>query len=479
MKKVLVILDGNIAKHLIKRMIALNNNLNQYDIVYMDDSILPKNTPSNFTFYKFDPTSYSKLKFILDNGLYQDALVALSTKEDTTAVISNIRSKYIDLNFSVYDQWDLELQDSNIKYYRVNNIISNGLVEQLPNIPVFAQNIGLRQGEIMEIKVPFGSTYAYRYIGGIKQKEWKIVAVYRDEKLIAVKPSLIIKPNDTIIVIGKPDVLIQVYNAISKSSTQFPMPFGKNIYLYIDMFIQKDDEIEKAIEDCKILHQRLKNAKLIVRITRARDVDSINKIRYLLSGVENIKLDMDYYNKGIHTILKYDKIKYDIGLITLTSSLLKHKEAIRNIIELKIPIFKIGTENTSSLKNTLMLIGDNRIYEQLSPLLFDISAQLKITPKIFDIDPVGDQNRDQLISHLNNLSKIFNQNIILVQEKDSNPIKRMNKEHNILQILPLKENMFTKRYLKFFTTDSDLLSFDNNQYNQLLLPVIEESDIQK
>ena len=479
MKKVLVILDGNIAKHLIRRMIALNNNLNQYDIVYMDDSILPQSTPSNFTFYKFDPTSHSKLKFILDNALYQDALVVLGTKEDTIAVISNIRSKYLDLNFSVYDQWDLELEDKNIKYYRGNNIISNGLVEQLPNIPVFAQNIGLRQGEIMEIKVPFGSTYAYRYIGGIGQKEWKIVAVYRNEKLIAVKPSLIIKPNDVIIVIGKPDVLTQVYNAISKSTLQFPMPFGNNIYLYIDMFIQKIDEIEKAIEDCKILHQRLKNAKLIVRITRITDVEAMNKIRYLLSGVENMKLDIDYYNKGIHTLLKYDKTKYDIGIITLTISLLNHKEAIRNIIELKLPIFKIGCENISSLKNTLMLLGDNRIYEQLSPALFDISAQLKITPKIFDIDPVGDQNRDQLISHLDNLSKIYNQNITLVQEKDSNPIKRMNKEHDILQILPLKENMFTKRYMKFFTTDSDLLSFDNNKYNQLLLPVIEEIETQK
>ena len=65
MKKVLVILDGNIAKYLIKRMIALNNNLNQYDIVYMDDTILPKTTPANFTFYKFDPSSYSKLEFIM------------------------------------------------------------------------------------------------------------------------------------------------------------------------------------------------------------------------------------------------------------------------------------------------------------------------------------------------------------------------------------------------------------------------------
>lgn len=474
MKNVLVILDGKIAKYLVKRMIDLNNNLNQYDIVYNDDSIFSDPLPSNFTLYKFDPTSYSKLKFVLEKAPYQDALVALATKEDTIAVVSNIRMKYSDLNFAVYDQWDLELNDKNIKYYRSNQILSNGLLEQLPNIPVFAQNIGLREGEIMEIKIPFGSTYAYRYIGSIGQKNWKIVALYRNEKLINIKPSLIIKPNDIIITIGKPDVLIQVYSAISKSSIQFPMPFGKNIYLYIDMFIQSKEEILDAIEDCKILHQRLKNSKLIVKITRPTDIGSLSEVKFNLLSIENIKIEMDYYNLGIHKILKADKIKYDIGMVVLTQSLLEHKEAIKDIIHLKLPIFKIGSENISSLKNSLLLLGENRLYEQISPIFFDISTQLKIMPKVLDIDPIGDKNRDNLLGHLQNLSKIFNQNTNIVSEKDSNPIERLKKEHNVLQILPLKEEMFQKRRIKFFSTDSDLLSFDNYKFNQILMPVVED-----
>lgn len=474
MKNVLVILNGKIAKYLIKRMIDLNNNLNQYDIVYTDDSILKDTVrPSNFTFYKFDPTSHSKLQFVLGKVLYQDALVAMATKEDTLAVIHNIRTKYKELNFTIYDQWDLELGDQNISYYRGNDILSNGLVEQLPNIPVFAQNIGLRQGEIMEIKVPFGSTYAYRYIGSIGQKDWKIVALYRNQNLISVKPSLIIKPNDVIIIIGKPDVLIQVYNAISKSSTQFPMPFGKNIYLYIDMYIQTEDEILNAIEDVKILHQRMKNSMLIVKITRSNTVESLNKVKFNLMNTPNMKIDMDYHNLGIHKILKGDKVKFDIGLLVLTKSLLAHKEAIKNIISLKLPIFKVGKEQISSLKHLLVLLNDNKLYEQISPVLFDISTQLKITPKILDIDPIGDKNRESLVSHLSNLSKIYSQNIVMLKE-EANPISRLNKEHDILQILPLKEEMFKKRRIKFFTTDSDLLSYDNNRYNQILMPVIDE-----
>ncbi|MEA2049545.1 MAG: TrkA C-terminal domain-containing protein [Campylobacterota bacterium] len=473
MKNVLIILDGKIAKYLLARMVDLNNNLNKYDIVYYDDLILPKSIPSNFTFYKFDPTSYSKLSFVLKKVLYQDALVVLNNKDDTLSVVKNIRIKYKTLNFTIYDQWDLKLNDENIKYYRGNDILSNGLVEQLPNIPVFAQNIGQRQGEIMEIKIPFGSNYAYRYIGSIGQKDWKIAALYRNDRLINIKPSLVLKPNDIIVVIGKPDVLTQVYSAISKSRNQFPMPFGNSIYIYIDLFIQSENEVLNAIEDSKMLHKRMQNSKLVIKITRPTTVEILDKINKSIENLDDVIVDMDYHNRGIQNILKTDKEKFDIGLVVLTFSLLNYKEAIKNIVSLKLPIFKVGRENISSLKSTLILINDNKIYEQISPILFDISSQLKIKPKIFDIDPIGDKKTEELISHLNNLSKIFNQNITIINEK-SNPIKRLQKEKNVLQILPLNEEMFNKRNFKFLSTNSDLLSFDINKFNQILIPVVEE-----
>lgn len=474
MKNVLVILDGPISKPLLKRMVDLNNNLNHYDIIYTDSSIVPKKIPSNFVLYQFDPTSYSKLSFVLNKVVYQDALVVLNSKADTEAVVQNIRKKHKNLNFTIFDQWGLKFDDENIKYYRGQDILTNGLVEQLPNIPVFAQNIGQRRGEIMEVKIPFGSTYAYRYVGSIAQKDWSIVALYRNEKLTEVKPSLVLKPNDVVILIGKPEVLVQVYSAISKSHTQFPLPFGNNIYVYIDMFIQSSQEILDAIEDAKILHKRMRNGKLIIKITRPTTVETIEQIKNVIGGVKNMIFEIDYKNLGIYKILKQDKIRYDIGLIVLTREILSYKEAIVDIVSLKLPILKIGKENISSLKNSLLLLNDNKIYEQLAPLLFDISHQLKIKPKVLDLDPVGDKDREDLIAHLNNLGKIFNENIILQQQK-ANPIKALYKEHNILQILPLKVQMFEKRRFQFFTTDSDLLSFDINIYNQLLIPVAEES----
>ena len=472
MKNVLVILDGQLSKHLLIKMVKLNNKLNKYDIIYTDDNILIDNLPSNFTLYKFDPTSYAKLSFILNNAHYQDSLILLKTKEETTVVVANIRVNFKELFITVYDNWDLEFNDENIQYYRGNNILSNGLLEQLPNIPVYAQNIGLRQGEIMEVKIPFGSSYAYRYIGSIAQKEWKISALYRNQQLIEVKPSLILKPNDIIIVIGIPKVLGQIYNAISKTSTQFPLPFGKNIYLYLDLLVQNEDEAIQAIKSAKIIHQRIKNGLLVVKITRPTTIKTLNNITNELKEVENIIAEIDYYNLGMHNILKQDKIKYDIGLIVLSKSFFDYSEAISKIITLKLPILKLGSENISSLKNLLVLLHNDELYEQISPILFDISTQLKIKPKILDIDPIGDKNREKIISHFHNLSKIFTLNITVVSEQ-TNPIRRLRKENNALQILPLVEEMFQKRRFTFFTTNSNLLSFDTSRLNQILIPVIE------
>ena len=473
MKKVLIIIDGKIATKLLNKIISVNNNYNHYDIIYMDDSIIPDNVPFNFLFYKFDPTSYSKISFLLNKEIYQDILVSLNSKEESIATIDNINLIQKNTNITLYDQWDLNLKYTNIKYYRAFDILANGLVEQLPNIPVFAQNIGLRQGEIMEIKIPFGSNFAYRYIGSIAQKNWRIVALYRDNKLLFIKPTLVLKPNDVIIVVGKPDVLTHVYNAISKLKKQFPMPFGSNIYLYLDMYIQTLKDILNIIEDIKILHKRLDNKKLIIKITRPTTANDINTILEKFNNVENLTIDIDYHDLGIEDILSQDKIKYDIGLIVIAGLLIKKEKNIKILLDIKLPILKLGKENIISLKHSLILLNDEHLYEQIAPVLFDISNQLKIKPRILDIDPIEDGDRSHLISHINNLSKIFNQNIILVQER-SNPIKQLKKEKNILQILPLQSEMFDKRTISFFTTNSDLLSFDFNNINQILIPVIDD-----
>lgn len=475
MKKILIILDGIVAKNLMHRIVDANTGDNNYDVIYLNDAILPVQRPANFTFYKFDPTSKSKLNMVLDKNIHTESLIALNSKDEMLSVIRNIREHKKSLQLTILDYWGIKLDDSKVNIYKGIEVLANGMVEKLPNVPVVAQNIGLKQGEIMEIKVPFGSSYAYRYIGSIEQKEWKIFGLYRNNKMVDIKPSLVLKPGDVILVIGKPKVLMQVYNAIGKTQGQFPMPFGSNVYLYLDLYLEDENSAKKAISEAKYLNQKLKNHKLIVRITRPTTVSIMNYIKDELKHFPSIILQINYSDEEFSKLIKADSRKYDIGMVILTQVMFKDKKDIKSVLDLKVPIFKLGKENLKAVKSTVIMLNDTHSYEQISPIVFDVASQMKTKTKIFDLDPIGEEeDKTNLLDHFENLSKIFNEKIEIISSSD-NPIRELKKQKNILQIMPLKENMFKKRFsFKFLYTNSDYISFDMNKSNQLLVPIAEE-----
>ena len=475
MKKILIILDGIVAKKLLQRIVESNTGDNNYDVVYLNDVILPVQKPSNFTFYKFDPTSNSKLSIVLEKNIHTEVLMALNSKDEMLSVIKNIREYKKNLQITILDYWGININDQFINIYKGIEVLANGMVERLPNVPVLAQNIGLKQGEIMEIRIPFGSSYAYRSIASIEQKQWRIFGIYRNQKMLDLKPTLVLKPNDLILVIGKPTVLMNIYNVIGKTQGQFPMPFGNKIYLYLDLYLENEKSLKKAIDEAKFLNNKLKNSFLIIKITRPTTVHIMDLIKEEVRNFSSIILQIDYANKGFKEIIKEDSRKYNIGLLMLTLPMFEDIEAVKYILELKIPIFKFGKESLKAVKNVGVLLNESGSYEQISPIVFDVASQLKVKTKIFDFDPIGEKdNQVRLLDHFESLAKIFNEKLEIIQGSE-NPIREFKKQREILQILPLKEKMFRKRFFKkFFYTNSDLISFDMNRFNQILIPVSED-----
>ncbi len=86
-------------------------------------------------------------------------------------------------------------------------MLANQLYNNLPNVPIVAQNVGLGESEIMEVLIPFGSAFAYRHIGSIAQRKWRIIGVYRNKKLIMPNSATMIRPQDTILIIGRPQCI--------------------------------------------------------------------------------------------------------------------------------------------------------------------------------------------------------------------------------------------------------------------------------
>ncbi|MCG3715042.1 potassium transporter TrkA, partial [Aliarcobacter butzleri] len=200
-------------------------------------------------------------------------------------------------------------------------------------------------------------------------------------------------------------------------------------------------------------------------------------IKNELKHFPTIILQIDYANKGFVKILKEDSRKYNIGMLMLTSEMFKYKEFIKDtLFDLKIPIFKFGKESLKAVKRTGVVLNDIKSYEQISPIVFDVSSQLKIKTKLFDLDPIGEKDgKITLVDHFENLAKLYNEKIEIVSSSE-NPIRELKKQKDMLQILPLKRKMFKKRFLfKIFNTNSDVIAFDMNKFNQLLIPVSEDN----
>ncbi|WP_187648430.1 COG3400 family protein [Nitrosophilus labii] len=466
MKNILILADGIVAKHFLERVVQNYVADNNYLVVYYDDKIVPKNRTENFRFYKFDPTSFVKLFQLFDEKISQ-VMIIMGNKIDTVASYENIRRIDNNISIIVYDKWDLDIDDQNLILLNANEILSNRLVDYLPNVPIIAQNVGLGLGEIMEVLVPFGSSYVYRHIGSIEQKNWRIAAIYRNNRLILPEPKLMIWPNDLLLLIGEPKVLKHIYRSIKREIGQFPIPYGTNSYLFIDMEEQRDYEIEKSLGDALYLHKTLKDKKLIIRVINPTNIEILDKIKTFDN--KNIEVKIDFTSDNSHQIISRDISTFKVGFIIVYNRLFENRNLRKLLFETKIPVFTISQEPIDSITESALILSKNKDLEHISSTLFDISIQLQLNFLLFDLDPENIDKND-IIEHYENLASIFSKKIKVVKSKN-NPIRELQKREALLLFLPFNKKILKSKILRFFSTDPECLYFKLNKFHQIFIPI--------
>lgn len=468
MKKILLIVNGLIAEEFLQRISDDFVNTNEYYVVYYEDEILPSKKSENFKYFKFDPTSYAKLSTILKRENFFQVLIILSNKIDVEAVIKNIRMVRKDILISVMDRWNLDINGKNIQRINANDVVINRLIHTLPNVPVIAHNIGLGIGEIMEISIPFTSSYVYRHISSIEQKDWKIVGIYRNNKLIIARDTLMIQPNDIMLSIGNPDVLKQVFRSVKQDMGQFPAPFGNNIYVLIDMRVDNKESIIRNLEAVRLLDAKLKNRKVIIKILNPNDINLLEFIkRYDL----NFNICINYYqDKTLSELLYEDNKVYNIGLVVTSRVLFEHRNNKTTLFLAKVPVLKIGRKDFSTIENSIVLLSNNQDLERTSSIMFDISAQLNINLKLLDLDPEGDF-KEGTIEFFQNISKIFSKDVEIISDI-KNPIREAKKMDNFLHFIPFNRDIVRASIFSIFSTRVERLYYKLDDYNQLLIPVL-------
>ncbi|ANE35898.1 putative TrkA domain protein [Campylobacter iguaniorum] len=469
MKNILIIADGILAKHFLERLFnSKNNSLHNYTIITYNDETIPQMQTNfeNFSFFSFDPTSLAKLSKNIKED-YEKFLIIMDSEFDTKSVYENLKKISQKTEIDIMDQWGLEdeitTNDFRLRLIDARKILSSRFMDFLPDVPVIADNIGLGIGEIMEVKVPNGSSYVYRHVGNIRKKKWKIAMIYRSQDYIIATPETIILPNDVLLIVGEPRVLESVFRAVKKEPGQFPSPFGNNIYLILDMKRMSQERINLLIKDAILIHSKLNNKKLFIKVINPTLTSVFSKIKKL--ATKSIYVSIDYQNTDLN-ITKANMGELDIGLIITDTKTFNAKKQV--FWTLKTPVLKIGEFGFATVKSGV-IVGNEDDAEHHSSVIMDCCKQLDFDIDFYHFDTKFSSNTDSLIEHFENLSKLFNKKVNIIKD-GQNPLLKLRKRDDILQFISLSQKIFENRFLSIFSKDTDKLHYMLDKNYQLFIP---------
>lgn len=467
MRRNLIIADGIVAKRFLEQIKTDKSRDNEFLIVFQDDTVLPSIKPENFYYYKFDATSFSKLSIMVKEEV-TDVFIVLKNKSDALTVYENIRRITSKLKITLLDIWGVEIDDKALIKIDSIHILSQKVLERLPGVPITPKDVGLGVGEIVQISIPFSSSYVYRFIGSIEQRSWKIVGIYRDGKLIIAQSHHVIQPNDSLLVIGDPHILKTVYNRVKEELGQFPNPFGPNIYLYVDFNLLSKQTIDKNINEALYLNQIFKNKKLYIRVINPNDFELLSRIRKLDSKKISVEIE---YNKGVFSNIVQNDIKqFNIGAVIIDSRLFAQKEYKKALFRFSLPVLKLGEQPLLELNRTVVVLNDLKNSEKISSVVFDVAKQLSHSIELYSFE-LEDSEKESLSEHYENLSKIFNKKIKHIDLDNKNPIRTLKKEKSLLQILPFSKDITENKIAALITPRVEPNYFLLDSLNQLFIPI--------
>ncbi|WP_172199557.1 COG3400 family protein [Campylobacter sp. RM16188] len=470
MKNILIIADGIVAKHFLERLFVTKNSSHHYSIITYKEGIVPSGLKiENFSFYNFDPTSLDRLKRAAD-GYFSQFLIVLEDKFEALSVYRNLRQISKKTDMLIFDTWGLNddneiSQDKHLTLLDGRNIMTIRLMDYLPDMPVIADNIGLGEGEIMEVKVPVGSSFMYRHIGSVQQKKWRIAMVYRGSNFMIARPNLMILPNDTLLIVGEPSVLLSVFKSIKREKGQFPSPFGLNLYTLLDMKHMSQDECMRLIDESIALNERLNNRRLYIKVINP----TMNPVYERLKELEDssIIISFDYFSCSA-SVIKSDILVFDIGLVITDNKFFKANKKL--LFDIKKPVMKIGVGNLSQLKKGVILSGSEDM-ESHSSVILDCCSQLDVDITLYHFDTMNSNDDQSIVEHFENLSKIFGKKVEIINDKSENPLVKLSNEKNLLQFISFSRKMSRRDIFAIFSNDMNRLYGKLSDNIQIFIPI--------
>jgi len=469
-KNILILADGLTAEKFIEQINGRRVADNHYVIVANGDIKLPQKMLNQIEKIDLDPTSYSRMRKLFNKYDFSVVFIVLSSMEESGESLKNIRRIGDRIPVYLLDSWNAfsKMQQTYTHIIDSHEMLANRLYDFLPGVPVIAKNVGLGEGEIMDVLVPFGSTFAFRHVGSISQVKWKIVAIYRNKKLILPTNATMIRPQDMLLIVGRPQILHNIFLRINNRKGFFPEPFGRNLYLFLD-FGHDTNMARRYLEEAIFLLDKLKDRNLTVRIYNPGNFEKIDLVR----SYENDRVDVVvcYENKAVSELLNNDLRNFDIGLFFCSFESFENEDVSREIYDMKKLACIFGRTPLFEVEKSVAVMTTEEDMEAISSTSFYISETMNLEFHLCDLNPEGDFDKNgRIVEHYETLSHIFHYPVRIEKER-VNPVRRIAKMAKIIQIVPMKRDMTRRSLFNIFSTRTQDHLLSNEIHPKLLIPV--------
>ena len=180
-------------------------------------------------------------------------------------------------------------------------------------------------------------------------------------------------------------------------------------------------------------------------------------------------MDIVYDGTVDEKIMLKDIRKHHIGLFIVSQKMFSNKIIRTSLYKSNVPVLKFADRSFSTLKKSVVILGEENHVEHISTTIFDVASQLGFDLELIDYVVEDRTSNLRAIEHFNNLSQIFSKSIRVI-ETEENPIRLLREKDNFLQCLPFTEKMFANSLKRFFATDSEILYTKLDSYHQLFIP---------
>jgi len=262
-------------------------------------------------------------------------------------------------------------------------------------------------------------------------------------------------------------VLSGVYKTINKRTGLFPEPFGKDVYLILDLRHDQKNAL-LYLKESIYLVEKLEGKVLFVRILYPNNFALIDQLKMYES--DNVTISICYKNEDIKTLIEYDIHEHNIGLVMNSISTFECGELKEVLYNLKKLVFLFGDKLLYNIKQSVVLMSENEKMESISSAAFDISETLGLGLTLGDFDPEGDfENKNMIIEHYETLADIFNMQLKL-EQRVSNPIRELLKMEDVLQIAPFEKHLNTDNFKKLISGKIQDFLLTTHKHPKLLVP---------